>query len=88
MFRDQLVLFNFNYVCLDIDECTTNKHKCRDDEQCRNNEGSYTCVDECPAGLTRSSNNSCIGKNSNTAAVIAIKYTVALIRHTQVPYSH
>ena len=50
------------FVDADIDECTTGKHRCRDDEQCRNNEGGYSCVDKCPPGLTRADNGSCIGR--------------------------
>ena len=45
----------------DIDECMTGKHRCRTDEQCRNNDGGYDCVANCAPGHTRASNGTCIG---------------------------
>lgn len=44
---------------LDIDECRLNP--CHVNADCRNDEGSYTCI--CKAGYTGGANNSCTGNN-------------------------
>ncbi|KAH8267406.1 hypothetical protein KR018_008931, partial [Drosophila ironensis] len=54
--------------CIDIDECETGEHNCRERQICRNRNGGYVC--ECPLGheLKRLSNgaNSCIDINECT----------------------
>ncbi|ELU11891.1 hypothetical protein CAPTEDRAFT_152137 [Capitella teleta] len=35
--------------CVDVNECTENKHECSEDEYCSNSQGSYDCK-ECPSG--------------------------------------
>ncbi|CAH8462372.1 unnamed protein product [Schistosoma bovis] len=43
--------------CVDIDECSENKHNCTYDSTCMNHIGGFRCIriEECPSGLKRKS---------------------------------
>uniref|UniRef100_A0A8K9URK7 Hemicentin-1 n=2 Tax=Oncorhynchus mykiss TaxID=8022 RepID=A0A8K9URK7_ONCMY len=47
-----------NRRCIDINECR--QRVCRSDQQCKNMRGSYTCIDLCPAGMTKGANGTCV----------------------------
>ncbi|KAK2138508.1 hypothetical protein NP493_7380g00000 [Ridgeia piscesae] len=48
-------------VCRDIDECVENTHSCRrHDQECRNTQGGFSCIDTCPQGFHKAANGSCI----------------------------
>ncbi|XP_073667498.1 hemicentin-1 isoform X2 [Paramisgurnus dabryanus] len=47
-----------NRRCFDINECR--QRVCRSDQQCKNTRGGYTCIDLCPAGMTKGGNGTCI----------------------------
>nr|XP_055041763.1 hemicentin-1 isoform X2 [Misgurnus anguillicaudatus] len=47
-----------NRRCFDINECR--QRVCRSDQQCKNTRGGYTCIDLCPAGMTKGDNGTCI----------------------------
>ena len=60
----------YYYVCVlwiiemfaDIDECVENTHSCRrHDQECRNTQGGFSCIDTCPQGFHKAANGSCIG---------------------------
>ena len=46
-------------LCIDIDECAKNTHKCATDQICRNRPGSYAC-EPCPAGHKVGPKNQCV----------------------------
>ncbi|CAH1786157.1 unnamed protein product, partial [Owenia fusiformis] len=46
--------------CVDVDECRTKKDNCARDQECRNTDGSFQCVNICPTGLEPASNGTCI----------------------------
>ncbi|XP_076053538.1 hemicentin-1-like, partial [Oratosquilla oratoria] len=48
-----------NGRCKDINECALRMHDCLSEQECRNLEGSYTCITHCPQGLIRADNGSC-----------------------------
>ncbi|KAG0728614.1 Hemicentin-1 [Chionoecetes opilio] len=48
-----------NGRCKDIDECRTFQHDCLEEQECRNTQGSYSCITHCPAGLKPANNVSC-----------------------------
>nr|XP_053650237.1 hemicentin-1-like [Cherax quadricarinatus] len=48
-----------NGRCKDINECASYLHDCLEEQECRNTEGSYTCITHCPAGLLQASNGTC-----------------------------
>ena len=56
------VTFNFRSLLfsLDIDECSTNSHRCDVNAVCSNNVGSYACA--CKAGFT-GDGNTCTGES-------------------------
>ncbi|XP_063057327.1 hemicentin-1 isoform X2 [Engraulis encrasicolus] len=47
-----------NRRCVDINECR--QRVCRSDQQCKNTRGGYTCIDLCPAGMTKGGNGTCV----------------------------
>ncbi|XP_034035488.1 hemicentin-1 [Thalassophryne amazonica] len=50
-----------NRRCIDINECR--QRVCRSDQQCKNTRGGYTCIDLCPSGMTKGSNETCVDIN-------------------------
>ena len=47
---------------LDINECLI-RGVCRTDQRCRNTEGAYQCIDDCPQGMEKR-RGVCVGKFS------------------------
>ena len=73
-----LYFLKISVFFLDIDECTRGTHRCRHDEQCRNNEGSYTCVAGCPQGLTRAANGTCVGMYRGEGLLVERLYDLTI----------
>lgn len=51
-----------DFLLIDIDECATNG-TCGEHAQCRNTEGSYTCVRVCKPGYQERKDDNCTGKH-------------------------
>ena len=47
--------------CLDLDECETRTHSCKETEQCVDTLGSYHC--RCALGYTDNGLNTCVDDN-------------------------
>lgn len=47
-------------IIIDVDECQDLKNRCLDNEECMNNEGSYSCP--CKAGYEKLTGGKCNGK--------------------------
>ena len=46
----------------DVNECKDRSHRCSRDQECRNTEGGYSCLNLCPPGYQPAGNGSCVGK--------------------------
>lgn len=51
----------YNGKCRDINECRRNV--CRKDQRCRNTQGGYRCIDDCPPGMRKNSLAVCVDTN-------------------------
>ncbi|KAB7496284.1 Hemicentin-2, partial [Armadillidium nasatum] len=61
--------------CIDVDECSTFQHNCTDDQKCRNYDGGFSCVVNCPVGLRLTANGSCIDINECAELTAGCHYT-------------
>jgi len=46
---------------IDINECAS--RVCRADQRCRNTDGGYRCIDDCPTGMEKTRFKVCVGAN-------------------------